>query len=60
MASTTQALSGVADSSIEAVSAGGLSPSLRTFRWSVNDPPPPPNPTRRQKIYAFLYEFNRY
>ena len=38
------------------------SPRLaRDFRWRVlGDPPPPPRPTRYQRIYHFLYEFNRY
>ena len=33
----------------------------RDFRWRVvGDPPPSPEPTRFQRIYTWLYEFNRY
>ena len=31
------------------------------FRWRVvDDPPPPPKLTRFQRIFNFLYEYNRY
>ncbi len=33
----------------------------RAFRWRVvDDPPPSPEPTRYQRLYTWLYEFNRY
>ena len=51
-----------------------ISRSLRRFAWLAvavvlpacsdgsddDDPPPPPQPTRFQRLYAWLYEFNRY